>query len=143
MIDLPHHKAKIEINKIVDRICREWGIPRPRIFFDKILDNTLDNTIAGQAKTVFSIKGIPFFGLKLFRKWKVQYTELYFNLEYMSSENWQFMTTNTVPHEIGHLIVDRIYGPGHGGHGSEWLGVMEILGAPATEFHPMLLSSEV
>lgn len=51
-------------------------------------------------------------------------------------ENTEDFLRRTVPHEVAHVVVARVHGPGTRPHGPEWKNVMaELFGADASRCH--------
>lgn len=51
------------------------------------------------------------------------------------SENRESFITQTVPHEVAHVVARAVFGTGIRPHGAEWRKVMAFFGAEATRCH--------
>lgn len=50
-------------------------------------------------------------------------------------ENGEAFLQQTVPHEVAHLVADKLFGPGIRPHGREWQSVMAVLDASSERCH--------
>lgn len=50
-------------------------------------------------------------------------------------ENIAKFESNTIPHEVAHLIAHQVFGPTISGHGDEWKRVMHIFGVDPSRCH--------
>lgn len=96
-----------------------WGmnirtLPMPEVVFD------LAGRAAGQAVFALQEPHRP--------------DRLRFNAALLASHP-DFMRTETVPHELAHLVVYRRYGRSAKPHGKQWRALMELFGVPARACH--------
>lgn len=83
------------------------SFPDPTISFD------LRGLVAGQANS---------------RLWRIRINSI------LLQENTDDMLDSTVPHEVAHLIADKVYGHIRA-HGAEWKSVMRLLGISPNRCH--------
>ncbi len=53
------------------------------------------------------------------------------------TENWAHFWDHTIPHEVAHLICDRVHGLQTKAHGSEWQVVMKAFGCQPERCHTL------
>ncbi len=101
------------------RACYLWGlnarvVPVPEVVFD------MAGRAAGQALFALQEQHRP--------------DRLRFNAALLSSYP-DFMRTETVPHELAHVVVFRLYGPSAKPHGLQWRALMHLFGVTARACH--------
>lgn len=57
-----------------------------------------------------------------------------YNLAILARQPEDFLA-RTVPHEVSHLVVFHLHGPGPRPHGPEWRAIMQVFGADPSRCH--------
>jgi SprT protein len=73
-------------------------------------------------------------GAGQFRSRDGLHCEIRFNRELLARNGERFLH-QTVPHEVAHLVVFRLFGPGARPHGAEWQAIMRLFGAEPERCH--------
>jgi len=106
-------EARRRTRTLLVQAAAHYGIPSPRV--DIRFD--LRGKAAGQVR--FPRRGCPL----------IRYNP------HLLQENGQRFLDRTLPHEVAHVIANRLFGARIRPHGAEWQAVMELFGADASRCH--------